>query len=80
LVNAPDSVRVVSGDSETMVNMTPLAMGWAEVRDKMGFQGEVDHFVECVRTRETPRTSGADALLTHELMDNILRRAGLPPM
>ena len=80
MVDAPDSVRVICGDSETVVNMTPLAMGWAEVRDKMGFQGEVDHFVECVRTRETPRTSGADALLTHELMDNILRRAGLPPM
>ncbi len=80
MVNAPDSVTVVSSDAETVVNMTPLAMGWAEVRHKMGFQGEVDHFLECVRTRQTPRTSGADALLTHELMDQILRQAGLPPM
>jgi len=60
--------------------MTPLALGWARVEDKMGFSPEVQHFIHCVQTREQPITNAADAYKTHELMNRILLAAGLPGM
>jgi virulence factor len=58
--------------------MTPQAMGWAAVADKMGFRQEVEHFLACVRDRSEPRTSGPAVLGTHRLMHDLLVAAGLP--
>jgi virulence factor len=81
LVDAPDTVRIAAGSDECARRMAPLApMGAAEVHHTWGFQAEVAEFLRCVRTREVPRTAGADALKTHELLDRILRAAGLPPL
>ena len=79
-VEAPDSVRVVDNEKETHMTMTPLAMGWARVEDKLGFRQCVEHFIECVTTRQQPLTNGVDALKTHELMHRILQKAGLPDL
>ncbi len=80
IVNAPDYVTVVKPDYEETVSMTPLALGWARVQDKMGFCQEVQHFIECVKTRTQPITNAEDAFKTHELMNRILLAAGLPGM
>lgn len=77
-VNAPDSVTLVNEKTEVKTVMTPLALGWARVEDKMGFTQEVHHFIDCVITRQQPITSGEDAYKTHELMHEILIKAGLP--
>lgn len=77
-VNAPDKVTIVDKDQETTVEMTPLALGWARVEDKMGFTNEVRHFIECVIERKQPITNAADVYRTHELMHEILTKAGLP--
>ncbi|MDR1534122.1 MAG: Gfo/Idh/MocA family oxidoreductase [Planctomycetota bacterium] len=77
-VNSPDDVTIVNPETEVKTIMTPLAMGWANVADKMGFKREVEHFIDCARTGKQPLTNGADALKTHELVDAILREAGLP--
>ncbi len=77
-VNAPDSVTIVDKDVEVKTVMTPLALGWARVEDKMGFTQEVKHFIECVTERKQPITSGRDAYKTHELLHEILVKAGLP--
>lgn len=79
-VESPDSIRVVDNEKETTVAMTPLAMGWAKVEDKLGFRQSVEHFIECVATRKQPLTNGIDALKTHELMHRILQKAGLPDL
>jgi predicted dehydrogenase len=39
---------------------------------------QIEHFVECVRTRAEPRTSSADAVGTQALMDRLLQAMGLP--
>lgn len=77
-VYAPDHVTLVNPETEVTTTMTPLACGWARVEDKMGFTQEVHHFIDCVINRTEPLTSGADAYKTHELIHEILTKAGLP--
>ena len=79
-VNSPDDITVVDGEQSHKTTMTPLAMGWARVEDKLGFRGEIDHFFDCLKTGRTPLTNGEDAYKTHELMDRILKSAGLPDL
>jgi virulence factor len=79
-VNTPDSVTLVDAEGSHTTTMTPLAMGWAKVEDKLGFRDAVTHFFDCVRTGSIPLTNADDALKTHELMHEILKNAGLPAM
>ena len=76
----PDSIRIVDNEKETVQTMTPLAQGWARVEDKLGFKPCVDHFIECVQTRQKPLTCAEDAFKTHKLLHEILVAAGLPDM
>ena len=55
-------------------------MGWARSEDKLGFTNAIRHFLDCVRDDKKPMTDAADAYKTHELLDRILRSAGLPAM
>ncbi len=79
-VNAPDSVTVTDEQQAHTTTMTPLAMGWARVVDKLGFTQAVDHFFECVRENKAPLTEAKDAYKTHYLMHQILQLAGLPAL
>jgi virulence factor len=78
VVEAPDRVSLGQDGEARVTEMTPRHMGWAHVADKMGFRQELEHFVECVRTRAEPRTSGADAMRSQALMDRLLQAMGLP--
>lgn len=79
-VNSPDTIKVVDKEQAHMTSLTPLAMGWAKVEDKLGFSAQDAHFFECLRTGTTPLTNAADAFKTHELMNRILKAAGLPDL
>jgi virulence factor len=75
-----DSYRVIYPDREEGQTMTPLRQGWCTVVERLGFEGCIKHFMDCVRTRQKPLTSAEDSYKTHLLMDRILRAAGLPDM
>lgn len=77
-VTAPDSVAVSSDGETTVVEMRPRASGWAQVNRTMGFGPEVEHFLDCVESRQRPRTDGHDAVRTQALVTEIVRAAGLP--
>ena len=79
-VQMPNSVTVVDAEEKHVTEMTPLAMGWAKSEDNMGFSFAIRHFIDCVKNNTTPLTSAQDAYKTHELLDRILRSAGLPGM
>lgn len=79
-VNSPDDITIVDGEQAHKTTMTPLAMGWARVEDKLGFRGEIEHFFDCLKTGKKPLTNSEDAYKTHELMDRILKCAGLPDL
>jgi len=77
----PERAIVSHGGAKTVY--LPPAPDWAWARDSVadtGIHQAMAHFLDCVRTRKTPLTSGEDAFLTHELVDRIYRASGLPPL
>jgi len=79
-VEAPERVTVVDGRQAHASSLTPLAMGWASVLDRLGFRQEVVDFFRAIRDGGTVRTPARNALETHRLMHRILEAAGLPGM
>jgi virulence factor len=80
MIDFPDTIKIVDNTKETCYSMTPLSLGWADIKDKMGYRNTAAHFIGCVQSRKTPLTCGEDAYKTHELLDVILRKAGLPDL
>jgi virulence factor len=77
-ITAPDRVAITR-DSETIVReMSQEAFGWATATQTFGFAGAVHHFLDRVRDRRQPLTSGAEAAKTQLLLDQILSAAELP--
>jgi len=80
VVEAPERVTVVGDRQARETSLTPLAMGWASVLDRLGFRQEVADFFRAVRDGGTVRTPARDGLETHRLTHRILEAAGLPGM
>jgi virulence factor len=78
MVDFPERTTIQYKDHEEVFTLTPMAMGWAQAFDRLGFNAEIDHFIECVLERRVPITSGQEAVKTLELMNAILTEAGLP--
>ena len=79
-VESPERVTVVEHRQAHESSLTPLAMGWASVLDRLGFRQEVMDFFRAIRDGGTVRTPARDALETHRLMHRVLEAAGLPGM
>lgn len=79
-ITMPDAVTITDENEKHTMQMTPLAMGWAKSEDKLGFTNAIRHFLDCVKEDRIPLTNAQDAFKTHELLDRILRAAGLPAM
>lgn len=75
-----DSYKVIYPDHEEGQSFTPLNKGWCTVVNRLGFENCHKHFFHCVKIREQPLTNAEDAFKTHELLDRILRAAGLPDL
>jgi predicted dehydrogenase len=80
-VQFPDSSLTHLGGETTFFEFRPKDWAWAvDMQEKGGFQQELEDFVQCVRTRGTPRADAADVLESHRLVDAIYRQCGLPPL
>lgn len=77
-VEAPDIVRVTRDSHTTVREMRAEAFGWATATQTFGFRAAVEHFLDRVRDRGEPLTSGREAARTQMLLDEVLRAAGLP--
>lgn len=77
-VVAPDTVSIARDGETRLLEGRPRANGWANITETGGFGPEIDHFIECIRERREPLTSGQDAVRTQELVERIVRVAGLP--
>ncbi|WP_129660606.1 Gfo/Idh/MocA family protein [Rothia halotolerans] len=77
-VIAPDSVAITDNGIKKVRTMSPEAFGWATATETFGFAAAVHHFLDRVRDRGQPLTSGWEAAKTQQLLDQILREAGLP--
>jgi len=76
-VDAFERLRVMHDGHETVYG-TDRAGKWVTAMKERGFWGELDHFFDCVRTRETPQTSAQEALKTQRLMEDLVTAAGDP--
>jgi virulence factor len=52
------------------------AGSWISGMKERGFEGEIAHFLNCCKTRESPRTNAAEAAKTQQLMENLVRMTG----
>ena len=46
---------------------------WIRDMRERGFQGELEHFFECIKTRQKPQTNALEAGKTLELMENLVK-------
>jgi len=76
-VDAFQRLRVMQDDHEKVYGMD-RAGKWVPSLRERGFYGEVEHFLQCVRTRENPLTNAIEAAKSEELMENMVRVCGEP--
>lgn len=77
-VTAPEHITVSRPEGKALRDMSSEAFGWATATQTFGFAGAVHHFLDRVRDRREPLTSGSEAAKTQRLLDQILVAAGLP--
>jgi virulence factor len=78
MISAPDRVAITRDNETTVREMSAEFFGWATATQTFGFAAAVHHFLDRVRDRQEPLTSGAEAAKTQVLLDRILSAAGLP--
>jgi len=74
-VDAFQRMRVLQDDHEQVYGMD-RAGKWIPSLEERGFFGEMDHFLQCVRTRQQPMTSAKEAAKTQELLEELVCTAG----
>lgn len=77
-IQAPDRVSITEDGVTRVREMSAEAFGWGTATSTFGFAAAVHHFLDRVKDREQPLTSGREAVLTQRLLDRILEAAGLP--
>lgn len=77
-IQAPERVSITEDGVMRVREMSPEAFGWATATLTFGFAAAVHHFLDRVRDRDQPLTSGREAAHTQRLLDRILEAAGLP--
>lgn len=60
-------------EDHEVVHGTDRAGEWIRDLRERGFEGEVVHFLDCVRTRENPRTDAIEAAMTQELLEQLIK-------
>lgn len=77
-VDFPDASTTHLGGETTFYEYRPKDWAWAvDMLEKGGFQQEMEDFLQCVQSRETPRAAAEDAVESHRLVDTIYRMCGL---
>lgn len=74
-VDAFQRLRVLRDDHEVVYG-SDRAGKWIPSLEERGFFVEVDHFLQCVRTRQKPLTSAEEAAKTQELVEALVRASG----
>ena len=74
-VDAFRELRVKRGNHEEVYG-NDRAGNWITSLQERGFTGEIDHFLQCVTSRETPFTSVNQAIKTQELLEELVRVSG----
>jgi len=76
-VDAFRELRVRYSDHEEVYGVDRAGKWIPELRER-GFAGQVEHFLECVQTRQTPITNAWEAAKTQKLMEDLVLASGDP--
>jgi len=74
-VDAFRELRVKYNDREEVYG-ADRAGNWISDMRERGVEGEIKHFLECVKNRQTPLTSALEAAKTQELMEKLVEISG----
>jgi virulence factor len=77
-VEAFRQLKIKKPDSEEIFGNERPGKWISELKER-GFYGMIEHFLDCVKTRKQPLTSGRNALKTHELIDALVIAGGETP-
>ena len=66
------SELIVHQGEEKKQWVEPYSSAWQSTLTGRGFEGEINHFLSCLDTREQPRTSAWDSVKTQELTEAII--------
>jgi virulence factor len=72
-LEAFSSLRFVQGGEERTWH-EGYARDWKPTLEARGFSGQIAHFFECVASRQSPLTSGAEAFRTQRLLEEMVGR------
>ena len=74
-VSAFRELRVKYRDRQEVYGMDRPGRWLPELKER-GFSGAIEHFFECVHSRQTPQTDGYEAVRTQELVEAMVACAG----
>ena len=74
-VNAFRELRVVYSDHEEIYGSDRPGKWIPDLRER-GFSGEIEHFFECLKTRQMPLTNAWEAAKTQELVEKLVQASG----
>jgi virulence factor len=77
-VEAFRQLKIKKADSEEIFGNDRPCRWITELKER-GFYRMIEHFLDCVKTRQQPLTSGRDAQKTHELIDALVVAGGEIP-
>jgi len=73
-VNAFRELRIKQGESEEVYGTDRPGRWYPELVER-GFFGEIDHFFQCMRSRQEPETNGDEAVKTQLFMEKLVEVA-----
>ena len=68
-------LKLSSPKEETLQEET-YASSWRTSLEGRGFNGQINHFLECVKTRNQPLTSAWDSVKTQQLVEQMVAAVG----
>lgn len=73
-LDAFSRLRLITGGKE-QVWLEDYAGTWTPTLEARGFASQIAHFLDCVRTRQQPLTSGWEALQTQRLLEDMVAKS-----
>jgi virulence factor len=73
-IDAFAQLRLVTPDEEKKWK-EGYSSSWMTTLEGRGFTGQINHFLECVKKREQPKTSGWDSVKTQQLVEDMVEKA-----
>jgi len=74
ILEAFSRLRLIDGLLETVQEET-YASSWRTTLEGRGFTGQINHFLDCVKGRSLPMTSGWDSVKTQQMVERMISAA-----